>query len=178
MKIYITNIDLNNIKNNINKLSNFLTNKNGIIYIELCSEEHGIYIIDDSSIYKLEHNSNEKYELIRNYNGFDLLVEYSENNKKQVLSQLPTNFILTKKLIFEYKIVSKSNLSLVLECIELNTNEINITETNKSIDYINILNTDCNLDVIDFYFIYKNDNLDIKNIFLQEELNMFLFNLK
>jgi hypothetical protein len=154
MKIYIANMNINNIKKNIEKLDNYCINKQGTIIYELYSNDSEIYIIEESKIYKIE-NINENYELLKSYNNYDLLIDYTSNSKKELLSQLPLNYILTKITRYEFKINKKSNLSLIIEYkLDLANN-----------------------DLYDFYFIYNEKKIDMKNMFFQEEFNMFLFYL-
>jgi hypothetical protein len=157
MKIYIANVSLSNINNNLKNLNNYIVNKNGKIIYELCTKNSGIYLIENSKLYKLVENTEENYELIKNYRNYDLLIDYTEYIKKEIKSQVPLNYILTKKINYEYKIHKSSNLSLIVEY------EYNNNENERK--------------VIDFYLIYDEINLDMKNMFFQEELNMFLFYL-
>ena len=157
MKIYIPDIlpiKLKNKLTELNKLCNPLTT---IIY-ELTSKNSPTIFIKNNEKYFFETTFNNNYELIKNYNSIDLLVDKTEYSKIDVVSQLPIKYILTKKIEYRYKL---SQISLVIDCIKDGDNE----------------NDD--LTPIDFYFILNSEKvLDLKNIFIQEELNMFLSNIK
>jgi hypothetical protein len=160
MKIYIPNIPLTNIKNNIHKLEEYQVNKS--IFYELNSLDYGIHIIDNNNLYRIEPNFEENIKLIKNFNGRDdLLLDMTTEKKIPVFSQMPTNYILTKIIKFEFTKSSKSNLKLIINCIN----------SGKQSDNLDISN---NEEPIDFYFFYDNSNIDITNAFFQDELNMFL----
>lgn len=155
MKIYIANVSLESL--NTEKLIDFCIDKKGNIIFELCSNDSVIYLIENSKIYKIENDGSENYELIKDYKGNDLLIDNSIYLKKEIKSQLPLSYILTKKIRYEFKINKQSKLSLFMEYI---------------------LEEDDNKgELIDYYFIYEEEKLDLKNMFFQEEFNMFLFYL-
>jgi hypothetical protein len=161
MKIYIPNISLDKVKNNINKLDNYCVNKNGNIINEIYSQELGIYYIENSKIYKQEVKE-EKYEMIKNYSitnkgCYDILIDNNIYEKVFIKSQLPVHYILLHNIYYEYKLNKESDLSLLVKYnFDKKVNELQIN---------------------DFYFIYKENQIDLKNMFFQEEFNMFLFYL-
>jgi hypothetical protein len=97
------------------------------------------------------------YELIKNYNNYDLLVDRTNNTKIPLKSQFPVNYIHTKFLQLFFKIHNKSKLSLVINYLE---------EPDNNFEIIRI--------PVDFYFNYDSEILDLKDPFFQEEFNMFL----
>jgi hypothetical protein len=170
MKIYITTINLSNISKNINNLTEHLLDANGIEISELHSLDYGIHIVENNNIYRLEPDFVPHYNIIKNFHGHDLLLDYNNPKLLPVLSQIPTNYILTKIKIYEYKTNKKSNLKLIIKCIKT-TPEIKIKT---DMNYVNINTIE---EPIDFYFEYENSNIDLTDKFLQEEFNMFLSHL-
>lgn len=165
MKIYISNIPLSNISKNMNTLSEYMIdNPNDVI--ELHSLDYGLHIIEKDKIYRYEPQFNPKYEIVRQFNGYDLLIDKSIQKFLPVLSQIPTKYIITKTKIYQYKSNKKSNLKLVIKCIKAPIEIKNISK--------NIIN---NEEVIDFYFEYDNSDIDLRDNFFQDEINMFLSHL-
>jgi|688.fasta_scaffold368894_2 hypothetical protein len=160
MKIYILNILPIQLRSKLTKLTNKFIHTEKIQY-ELHSPDFGLNVLDDKTIVRHEPIFETNYEIIKNYNGCDLLVDMTKY--KQIIedSQLPVNYLMTKMTCNEYKINKKSQLSLVVICL---------TE-------LNYLNTD--IIPIDFYFSYNSEtniNLQdtINNRFFQEDFNVFL----
>ena len=94
------------------------------------------------------------------YKNYDLLVDKTNISKIELISQFPVNYIYTKNIKLEFKTHKKSKLTLIVNCLE---------ESTKNFELIRI--------PVDFYFIYDSETLDLKDIFFQEEFNMFLSNL-
>jgi hypothetical protein len=160
MKIYITNILPQSITNNkINKLSSIIGKPETKYRNEIFSEDFGIYTIEENLITQIESTFNPNYELIKNYNTYDLLVDKTIYNKKPIVSQFPVNYLNTNILELKFKYPTKSKLSLIIECFE----EID--------NYERIIVP------INFYFNYDEENLDLKDKFFQEDFNMFLSHL-
>lgn len=170
MKIYITTIDVSNISKNINNLSEYLLDVNGKDISELHSLDYGLHIIENNNIYRLEPDFLPDYNIVKNFHGHDLLLDYSIPKLLPVLSQMPTNYILTKVKIYEYKTNKKSNIKLIIKCIKT-TPEIKIRSD------MNNVNINTIEEPIDFYFEYENSKIDLTDKFLQEEFNMFLSHL-
>jgi len=161
MKIYVPNISLINIKNNIHKLEDYLVN-NSHIY-ELNSLDYGLHIIDNNNLYRIEPNFEENIKLIKHFNEHnDLLLDMTSEKKIPVFSQMPIKYVLTKIIKYEYMSSPKSKLKLIIKFVNSLQN---------SSDNLDISN---NKEPIDFYFLYDNLNIDITNAFFQDELNMFL----
>jgi hypothetical protein len=161
MKIYIVDILPKTLKS---KITNFdkSFHRNEKIKYEFISEEYGYYKAYSESpdkIVRLEPSFINNYELIKNYNGYNLLIDKTDYTYNPVISQFPVKYISSKLIQIEYKIDKKSNLSLVLECIE----------TTKTFE--------TELIPIDFYFEYVEPKLDLTNVFFQEDFNVFLFEL-
>lgn len=160
MKIYITNILPQSITNNkINKLSSIIGNPETKYKNEIFSEDFGIYTIEENLITQIESTFNPNYELIKNYNTYDLLLDKTIYNKKTIVSQFPVNYLNTNILELKFKYSTKSKLSLIIECFE-------------EIDNYEII-----MVPINFYFNYDEENLDLKDNFFQEDFNMFLSHL-
>lgn len=162
MKIYIVNILPSSI--DLDKLSG---HKNMLVKVknisEFISENMGVVIMDesDNTTYRLEPVFNTNYTVIKQYNinannksqtpiFFDLFLDNSVETKVPVLSQFPTEYIITREIQYEFRLEKSSLLTLIVSCIE---------------DV-----------VIDFYFVYKKENIafDIKDINIQTELNKFI----
>ena len=160
MKIYITNILPQSITNNkINKLSSIIGKPETKYRNEIFSEDFGIYTIEENLITQIESTFNPNYELIKNYNTYDLLVDTTIYNKKPIVSQFPVNYLNTNILELKFKYSTKSKLSLIIECFE-------------EIDNFEII-----IVPINFYFNYDEEKLDLKDKFFQEDFNMFLSHL-
>jgi hypothetical protein len=155
MKIYLPDILPKTLNNKMDKLKNIKEPKIEN-YCEIISEDLGIMYINETTnnIYCLETTFNTNYKLIKKYDDKqDLLVDYTQYNRLPVVSQLPTDYVLTK--IREHK-YSLSNLTLVVEFSEE--------------------------DPINFYIEYTNNKLilelDLTDTNIQEDLNVFLSYLK
>jgi len=159
MKIYITNILPQTLTNKITKLIDVFGVPEEKIKYELCSKEFGIHIMDDKTIVHIETTFEPEYELIKNYNNFDLLVDNTNYSKFEIKSQLPVNYLCTRYVELKFKLHKKSNLSLIIECFE----EIENFEK-KSVP-------------VNFYFDYEDKKLDLKDPFFQEDFNRFLSDL-
>ena len=173
VKIYIKNIK--NIKN-IDSLKKYL--KKTSTFIKLYSLD-GIYHIENNQIYYHESILEENIKNI-SYNEFDLLFDYTDECKIRVISQLPVNYIISHLIRYEYQY---NNMKLIINGI--NENNPNIYKKKNLLDV-----TPSIFIPIDYYFEYndkfiqnkeciKNSNfkekeIDIKNTFFQEELNVFL----
>ena len=162
MKIYIVNILPAQLTNKLTNLTTKFIHTEKIQY-ELHSPDFGLSILDDKTIVRLEPIFETNYEMIKNYNGFDLLVDMTKYKLCPQSSQMPVNYIMTKMHCYEYKIDKKSKLSLIVICL---------TE-------LNYLSTD--LIPIDFYFSYKSESEETVNLqdtlndrFFQEDFNVFL----
>jgi hypothetical protein len=161
MKIFIPNILPSYLKDKLTTLENKISIPNHKKFYELVSEEFGLLLLDETNIKRIEPSFNTNIELIKGYFGRDLLVDLTKYTEVSMISQLPTNYICTKITQLEYKFDKKSELKLVVKCIEENV------DLGKS--FI----------PIDFYFLYdeaKIINLQdlLNNIFFQEEINRFL----
>lgn len=158
MKIYIVNITPQSLKNKINIFKQDYEFSEKIKY-ELNSIDYGLHIIQDNKIHLLESTFNTDYQLIKNYENVDLLIDKSNNKLIPVKSQMPVNYVISIINVFEFKVLKKSKLSLIVECLEETENFVK------------------KLTPVNFYFNYNNDNLDLKDTFFQEEFNVFLSKL-
>ena len=167
MKIYIVNLLPQSLKNKMDKLldSDIFGCITESIKYEICSKEFGIQILEDEKIRQLESTFTPNYEYIKGYtplykgqgcNEYNLLVDQTEYNIVPIVSQLPTEYILTKYHILKIKETKKSQLALVVERLE----EIDKFEKWK--------------DPVNFYFEYNGTKLDLSDPFFQDNLNVFL----
>lgn len=163
MKIYITNLLVTNIAKNITRLSEYILDVNGKEIIELHSLDYGLHIIEKDKVFRHEPDFNPHYEAVRDFYGYDLLINKSKCKLLHVVSQMPTNYIMTKMKIYEYKRDKKSQLKLVVRCIQPKT-QVKALITNSE-------------EPIDFYFEYDSHSIDLTDKFFQEEFNMFLSEL-
>jgi len=157
MKIYISNILPSILKDKLDKLYFQFGEPKSKVKYEINSKEFGLIIIEEQTISHIESSFKTDYELIKNYNNYDLLVDRTNNTKIPLKSQFPVNYIHTKFLQLFFKIHNKSKLSLVINYLE---------EPDNNFEIIRI--------PVDFYFNYDSEILDLKDPFFQEEFNMFL----
>ncbi len=192
MKIYIVNILPEALKNKLDNFCSFLLHKRE--KYELFSEEYGLHIVEhdnnssnkETQIYKIESNFDTSYHMLKDYTSsfgatttatnsknstvvVDLLFDLTDYVKIEVVSQLPTKYVLTKMTKFVYKFNKKSKWEFVIECIR---------ETNTELlekEWI----------PINFYFFYKysanepkiTDLQKLDDLLFQEEINVFLTHL-
>ena len=158
MKIYIVNILPESLNNKLNIFKQHYEFKETQKY-ELHSQDYGSHIIENNKIHLIESSFNTEYQLIKNYEKFDLLIDKTNDKLIPVISQMPVNYIISIFHIFEFKTCKNGKLSLIIECLEETENFVK-----KSIP-------------VNFYFNYNNDNLDLKDTIFQEEFNVFLSKL-
>jgi len=177
VKIYIKNITLQKIqdiikngkiKHLLNKQYNqtvFYSRENGIFIEESENEnENETKNKNDNKktvLYYLEPTNNEIYEecdykysqLNKNINIYNLIIDFTEEIKINVVSQFPIEYIMHKIKIREYKLHEKSMLTLIVSGF-----------LQENSDFI----------VTDFYFRCIKNMFTLENIFFQKELNEFL----
>ena len=163
MNIHIVNVLPLKLKDKLTIFTDKF-NKSEKIKYEIFSKDFGLIIVDEKQTYRYEPVFETNYELIQNYNNFNLLVDTTKYSRIPIVSQLPVNYILTPLTTFEYKQENKSKLKLIVDCI---------TETN---------GLDKEFIPVSFYFCYdidKSENLHdlLNNKFFQEEFNVFLSHL-
>jgi hypothetical protein len=156
MRIYITNILPTTLKNNLNTFVKLFGSPEEKINFEICSKELGMYKIENDIILHMESTYKTDYKHINGYDMFDLLVDKTEYQWLPVVSQLPHQYISTKYYELTFKESKKSNLSLVIECLE------------ESSDF------EKRLEPINFYFEYKGTKFDLTDTFFREDFNVFL----
>jgi hypothetical protein len=173
VKIYIKNINLQTITDHIESFQKYFKFKKNII--KLYSQENSVYIIEKNNIYYLEPSMDANIEEI-NYGNLNLLVDYSNEIKIPILSQLPVNYIYSNITRNEYQI---NNIKLIIDGIYEKKN-INNNDYKKK----NLLDNFTKIFIpIDYYLEYNEKNIDItksldfNNPFLQQELNVFLLHL-
>ena len=147
MRIFIKDYNLSNLNNIIKLLEKYLV-KTTIQYDAFSNE--GIYQIDNSNIYKLE-KTDKKIKIHKNYfNNFTILVDSSDIIKVKENQIPPDSIVISIKNMF-YQLNSNSKIKLLIQV------------NNETHDLI----------LIDFYFIIDEET-DIDNIFIKNELNVFL----
>ena len=150
------------LRSKLTNLANKFIHMEKIQY-ELHSPDFGLSKLDDNTIVRYEPIFETNYEMIKNYNGCDLLVDMTKYKQIVEVSQLPVNYLMTKTICNEYKIDKKSQFSLVVICLV----------------ELNYLNTDTI--PIDFYFSYNNEIINLQdtlhNVFFQEDFTVFLSEL-
>lgn len=117
MKIYIVNILPESLNNKLNIFKQHYEFKETQKY-ELHSQDYGSHIIENNKIHLIESSFNTEYQLIKNYEKFDLLIDKTNDKLIPVISQLPVNYIISIFHIFEFKTCKNSKLSLIIECLE------------------------------------------------------------
>jgi len=154
MKIYVDNLlQLNNNKYNVNTIQNRLTNLivDSYSYLEVYTNE-GIYLIDNKTIYSLDPQDG-KPTLFTNYlDNVNILVDYSFFDKTLVTFVKGNEHCQKNITKYNYKLNPKSKISLVVE-VDSNDGEKNLNN---------------------IYF-YSKDVIDVKELFIKQEINEFLF---
>jgi hypothetical protein len=158
MKIYIPSIFPQTLIDKLDKLTKSYGESCKINKCEIVSKDHGIFIIENETINQIESTFNSSIELIKGYNGIDLLVDKTKHTKTMVVSQLPSTYISSTYTEYVFKYDKKSLLSLVIECFEETTYATGI---------------ECIIP-FNFYFIYNSENIDLNDQFFQNEFNTFL----
>jgi len=146
MKIFVKDYNLSNIKNLFHLLDKYLVNKTN--YYDVFSSE-GHFNIANNNIYKIDHIDKcskiyEKYS-----HGCSIIVDNSITNKKEV-NQIPVDSIVIPIKMLQYSTDKKSKIKLLIQMS---------SETDESI--------------LDFYFEI-NEEVDVNNIFIKNEINVFL----
>ena len=147
MKIFIKDYNLSKLNNILKILEKYLIKTT--VHYDAFSHE-GIYQIDNSNIYKLTQNDKRIKLCEKYYNNFTILVDSSEVIKVKE-NQIPVDSIIIPIKNMYYQLNSNSKIKLLIQ------------QNN---------NTD-ELMLIDFYFIID-EEMDIHNIFVKNELNVFL----
>lgn len=155
MKLYIENYEIENLKKKIKNLDKYY--KTTEKYTEIFCEE-GIYRINESTIYKLNHIEDSPIEKVNNLNNnYSLLIDKSKFQIEEVF-QVPyvnthAQVSLERNIVaFKYSI-NNSKLRLIIEGVYEN-NLFNNNSENKYHSFI----------PIDFYFTE----------FIIDDLNVFL----
>ena len=157
MKIFVTNVHPSTIK--LTLLDKYLLHKGGSKKYELSSEDFGTHIIEKGKMYRIEPTLNMDLHLI-NYKQFSLLVDLTNYVHIPIVSQFPVNYVLTKTTCFEYCVNKKSDIKMIIECLE----EIDELLEKEIIPF-------------NFYFTSSNFMINQSNNNLFEEINMFLLEL-
>jgi hypothetical protein len=150
MKIYINNLNLNNLNDIRESLSEILTETN--IYTEVYTNE-SIYHIDEKTIYSLTPKDGVIILHHNYYDQFTLICDHSYFQKNSSVNILGNQHLHKKIKKYTYKINPKSKLSFVIEM----TGDLH---DNKFVEN-------------DVYF-ESYDIIDIKELFIKQEIIEFL----
>lgn len=146
MKLFLKDYNILNIKNIIHLLDKYLVNKT--IYYDVYSSE-GHFIIATNNIYKIEH-IDKSCKIYEKYaNNLSIIVDNSITNKKEI-HQIPEDSIVIPIKNLHYAIDKKSKINLVIQ-----------------------MSSECDETILDLYFEI-NEDVDVNNIFIKNELNVFL----
>ena len=164
VKIYIQNINTSVIKNKLELLKKYLTKEEEQIH--LFSKEYGHYKISNE-IFLLEPSYHETYDEV-NYQTYSLLIDKNKEEKRKVVSQLPTQYIYNKRIYLEYK---RSILTFIICGVYENAKQEHSFLKKDHDLKLNLVTDFC---PVDFYFECDEKNFNLDNVFFQEEFNMFL----
>lgn len=156
MKIFVQHYSLLDLNKKIKLLQKYLVETKNILEIYADS---GQYHIDNSSVYKLIIDDKEIKYYNNYYNNLNLLADSSQIIKT-IVNQLPTKVTAMHSKYIYFALHKTSKIKLVIQYID-------------NLDNFNNLDNLDNLMPIDFYFEI-NDDIDINNIFIKDELNVFL----
>lgn len=159
MKIYIKVDNLFKLSNKLSLLKKYYINSQ--ISYEVFSQE-GLFIIDKNSVFRLIHIDKEIINFENYYNNISLIADYSYTNNLLTF-QLPREHVLIPYIYLFFTLPNKSNIKLVIQ-----TTDLSIDPTDNNF-LINIVATD-------LYFESKED-IDLNNLFIKEEINVFLSHL-
>jgi hypothetical protein len=151
MKIFIKDFNLDILLTKLKSLEKYLYNTYS--YYDIYSKE-GHFNVDGSNIYNLIHNDNENKSINNFVSNYSIIIDYSET-KKEKINYLPHDHIILPIKNLYYKLNENSKIQLL---IQINWDVK--TEVNETI-------------ILDFYFVIEEEK-DINNIFIKNELNVFL----
>jgi hypothetical protein len=147
MKIFIDNYNLSNLKNKIQTLDKYLVNTTKT---RECFSKYGHFYIDRSNVYRIIQND-KKVQIIEKYlDNLTFIIDYSTTSKEKE-NQIPSDSTILPLQNNYYSVVPNSKIKLVIQ----------------KNDYYG------EIDLVDFYFEIK-EEVDITNIFIKNELNVFL----
>lgn len=172
VKIYIKNINIDTINDHMDAFKKNFKSKHSFLKL-YSEEEYGIYIIENDNVYFMEPIFEDHIEEI-NYGKFNFLIDYSNDIKVPVISQIPLNYIYSSITRYEYKF---NNLKLIIDGI-YDKKKTNINYKKKTLldDFTKVFIP------VDFYLEYtekgiNSKHLDLNNPFFKEELNGLLMHL-
>jgi hypothetical protein len=152
MKIYINNLNIDNLESILGKINDYLLHSE--TYIKIYSIE-GIFKINDSSIKKLI-SVDKEIKIIKNfYEDFTLILDPSYF-REEISTTLPVEHTSTKMKRCIFKIDKKSNVEVVIEGSSMNVS-------------LNKWGFKPN----DMYF-QTNENIDINDALIKKEIIVFL----
>ena len=146
MKIFVKDYNLFNIKNIIHLLDKYLVNKTN--YYDVFSSQ-GHFHIATNNIYKIDH-IDKSCKIYEKYaNNFSIILDNSITHKKEV-HQIPEDSIVIPVKNLHYAIDKRSKINLLIQ-----------------------MSSEFDETILDFYFEI-NEDIDVNNIFIKNELNVFL----
>jgi hypothetical protein len=172
-KIYIKNITIKNVENNLESLKKYLNKTYSFMKLH-DTKENELYEIINNDIYFIE-TINDKDKLIKEYNiilnnkNVNILLDDSKEERILIYSQLPFDYKLQKITRYEYNF---NNLTLVIEGI-WEKKEKKEFKKNNILDIMKQTFT-----VIDFYFIKKDLNINFNKDVKHENKNEKKIDLK
>ena len=188
VKIYLENVDTKNIFKNKNLLQKYIKKEYIIKKLQTLDD---IYWIDNNKIYFYEKPF-KKYIKKTSYLNKEFTLDYTNEFKINIISQLPVDYKLTTIYRFEYQY---NNMKLILdgEYKNLNTNsnyrkktlldspELQYVPVDFYLEYNEkfIQNKECLKENYKEKFFNGNyvngiKEIDFSNSFFQDELNVFL----
>ena len=177
MKIYITNILPEKLATN--KMEHMVDNITR--FVEMDSVQMGTIVITDKSMYKIEPQFNVKYSAIKGYkcvsdsdrkscsdlknakkgnaSVYDLLLDTSRDLHVPIVSQLPSEYVMTIRT----------------QCTYTQHNKNDNKTTNKIEPVLKLIINYLDDIVIDYYFELRNDiKFDITDVSIRSELDEFI----
>jgi hypothetical protein len=153
MKLYITNLNVDELNSNSDNIHKY---KTGVSLIHTIYSEQGIYEISKKQIYQLIPTDNpvENYNL----NKFNLLLDTGYFTKENNVFQIPYLHTMETFQQFKYRLHDKSKVSLIIE----------VYKKDEDLYKFNYL-----CDMKDIYFEIDNSE-KICDHFIQEDIVTFL----
>lgn len=159
MKIYINNLNIDILSDIMNKIKEqYITSET---YIQIYAND-GIYQINDKTIQKCNPVDHDIQLHNNYYENYTLIVDTSYYTLEPI-NKIPLEHISTKMKKYFYQINKNSVIKLVVEGPMLEDN-VNITKKGT---------TDYDIKPCDLYFETP-DTIDINNILIKKEINVFL----
>jgi len=147
MRIFIKDYDIFKLKDKIKTLDKYLVNAK--TNYEAFSKE-GQFFIDSINTYKLVQNDKKPKTIEKYSNNYDIIVDYTTTTKVEV-TQIPADILIIYVKNLYYSLDKNSKIKMLIKI-------------SNDIEEVNIL---------DFY-LEINEEVDLNNIFIKDEINVFL----